>query len=1067
MKALRPILSSLLRHGTLHLVLAGSITALLALPSTQAASATWNLNPTDGNWVATGSENNWTTGTALFPGSTTLLNSTDVATFDSSSITTININSASLNVLSITFGGTATALSAYTIGTTSGNSLFLSSGGSITLAVDATPTATTEAINAPLILEGNYSFTNSNADATNILNFGGTVSNGTSNAITLTLGGANAGNNVVSAAITDGTAGGVTNVTRATTNSVWTLSGNNTYSGLTSLNAGTTVLSGNNTGMTGGITISGATLKIGSATALGTGLLTLKNGSVFDNVTGAPLTLTTNNAQSWGVATGSFTSTFIGSNDLNLGTGPVSMPGGTGNRFTLITNTAGINLTEGGVVSGSANFIKGGAGTLIFTGANTFTGTTSFTGTGGIINYQNGTAFGTNSAITVASGDTVQIQGGIAGGNLLLTVAGTGASNATGALENVSGNNSYAGGVTATAATTVSSDSGILTLAGGISNGGTTLTFTGSGNVTISTNGISGTGGLTKNGAGVLTLSANNSYTGLTAVNLGTLALNNGSIPANSSLNNTLTIGSATVTSTAGNATLLIVGNSTIGAPLSIRGGDGVTTGQGTLSLVDGTSNTLTLSTTGLTIGNATAGTSSVLDMEVGSTADSIVISSDRLRVNGNVTLNITGIGGLNGVQQTLMSSNIASNASFAVTNFTLNTSGNFSGYVVSLSSDSATTGKHLFLDEVANAAPTTAYWKGTNGDGVWSSFTGGNADISNFATDAGGATNANGALASTTNVVFTATGATNFTNTTLGADTTINSLTFNGTATSPVGIGGNNTLTIEASNANGNTAGNGITAASGSGNYTLSTKIALGADQTWTVTDASSTLTASNQISGAFALTKAGAGTLVLSGPSTYTGATNVNSGKVIVSGSLNGTTNVEVASGATLASGASGGSITTGATSGTAIDVAGILSPGDTNIAPIHLALAVGTKLNFESGSTLRLDVASAGSSDSVIFDGTASDWLSGSGNVTLALNGTIDYSSTYVVFQNVSTPGFAFAGITGYDTTNWKANITQVGDNYDLSFSVIPEPGSLVSLLGGVGLLLGLQRRPRRRD
>lgn len=1072
MKALRPILFSLLRRSSVHLALAGSITALLSLPSTHAASATWNLNPTNGNWIPGSSDINWSSGAGAFPGSATLLNSTDVATFGSSSVTTINLNSASLDILGITFGGSssgtsATApLSAFTIGSTSGNSLFLTGGGSIALVADTSSTGITESVDAPLVLEGNYTFSNSNADATNVLNIAGGISNGTSNAITLTLGGTNLGNNVVSGAITDGTLGGTTGLTK-TGAGTWTLSGNNTFSGPISVGVGTLILNGDNSGMSGNITLgNGSTLDIGSATALGTGSVTLPNNSKFDNSSGHPLTLTTNNALNWGVTTGGASSNFLGSNDLNLGTGPVTLLAPAGQKFTLVTNNIGVRLTVGGVVSGVANFTKSGVGTLIFTGANTFTGTTTFAnGTSGIINYQNGIAFGTNSAITVASGNTVQVQGGIAGGNLLLTLAGAGASNATGALENVGGNNSYAGAIAASTAT-ISSDSGTLTLTGGISNGGTTLTFTGSGNVTVSTNGISGTGGLAKNGTGMLTLSGDSSYTGLTSINLGTLALNNGTIPANSSVNNTISVGSATVTSTAGNATLLIVGNSTIGAPLSIRGGDGIASGQGTLSLADGAINTLTLSTTGLTMGNATSGTSSVLDMEVGATADSIVIAVDRLRVNGNVTLNITGLGGLTGAEQTLISANIGSGAAFAITNFTLNTSGNFGGYVVSLSSDSATIGKHLFLDEVANAAPTTAYWKGTNGDAVWSSFTGGNANISNFTTDAGGTSNANGALAGTTNVIFNATGATNSANTTLGADTTINSLTFTGAATSSVGIGGNNTLTINASNANGNTAGNGITVASGSGNHTLSTKVALGADQTWTVTDATSTLTASNQVSGAFALTKGGAGTLVLSGSSNYTGATNVNSGKVIVSGALNGTTAVHVASGATLASGALGGSITTGATSGTAIDIAGILSPGDANIAPITLTLAIGTKLNFESGSTLRLDLASNGSSDSVIFGGSASDWLSGSGNVTLALNGTINYSSTYVIFQNVSTPGFSFAGITGYDTSNWKATVVQSGNNYDLSFAAVPEPGSLASLVGGLGLLVGLRRRHRRR-
>jgi autotransporter-associated beta strand protein len=570
---------------------------------------------------------------------------------------------------------------------------------------------------------------------------------------------------------------------------------------------------------------------------------------------------------------------------------------------------------------------------------------------------------------------------------------------------------------------------------------------------------------LIKNGNGTLTLSAANIYTGATAVNLGTLALNGGSLGGTA-----VSVGNATVTATTGNATLQVDGNYAAAGSLILKGGDGTATGQGTLSMVDGTINTFTLSSaatgTVFTMGSATASTSSFLNLEVGATADSIVITTGKLSVLGGVTINITGLGGLTGAQQTLISAGNNSVANFALGNFTLNTSGNFGGYTVSLANDSSTAGKKLFLNETANAAPITAYWKGTNGDGNWNSFTGGNANISNFTIDAGGATNANGALAGTTNVVFNATGASNFASTILGADTTINSLTFNGIASSSVSIGGTNVLTINASNANGNPAGNGITVASGSGNHTLSTKVALGADQTWTVTDASTTLTASNQISGGFALTKAGAGTLILSGASNYTGATNVSSGKVIVSGSLNGTTAVNVASGATLASGSSGGAITTGTVSGDAVDVAGILSPGDSSLAAITLTLATGTKLNFESGSALRLDLAAAGSSDSVIFGGSAGDWLSGSGNAMLTLNGPIDYASTYLVFQNVSTLGFTFANITGYDSANWTATFASTGNDYVLTFAAVPEPISPVSLLGGLGMLIGLRRLRRRR-
>ena len=66
----------------------------------------------------------------------------------------------------------------------------------------------------------------------------------------------------------------------------------------------------------------------------------------------------------------------------------------------------------------------------------------------------------------------------------------------------------------------------------------------------------------------------------------------------------------------------------------------------------------------------------------------------------------------------------------------------------------------------------------------------------------------------------------------------------------------------------------------------TISSNITLGANQTWTANSGGSTgtaaLTVSGQISGGFGITKAGNGTLTLSGSNSYTGATTVSAGVV-----------------------------------------------------------------------------------------------------------------------------------------------------------------------------------------
>jgi autotransporter-associated beta strand protein len=145
-----------------------------------------------------------------------------------------------------------------------------------------------------------------------------------------------------------------------------------------------------------------------------------------------------------------------------------------------VSTAAGATLTLSGVISGTLGLSKTGGGTLILSGANTFGGGLSID----LGTVQAGAAYTLPSAggVSVASGSTLDLN------DFNQTIAGlVGMGN-------------------------VKLGRAILTTDGEV--GPPVFGFAGV---------ISGTGGLTKVGSGVLWLSGNNTYTGATTVNAGTL----------------------------------------------------------------------------------------------------------------------------------------------------------------------------------------------------------------------------------------------------------------------------------------------------------------------------------------------------------------------------------------------------------------------------------------------------------------------------------------------------------------------------------------------------------------
>ncbi|HEY4292628.1 autotransporter-associated beta strand repeat-containing protein, partial [Luteibacter sp.] len=223
----------------------------------------------------------------------------------------------------------------------------------------------------------------------------------------------------------------------------------------------------------------------------------------------------------------------------------------------------GMTATIDADLLGTGGLVKDDFGTLVLDGANTYTGGTSINdGTlqvandanlgdaAGGLTFDGGTlrttaAMATARAVAVNQGGaTFETQDDL---DLTNTISGNGGltKTGTGALT-LDGTNTYAGGTTIDAGSVLVSSDANLGSAGGaltINNGvlentaafssgravtiGTGSRFLNDADLTL-TGAVGGTGQLTKDGSGALILAADNTYTGNTLIDAGTLQIGNG-----------------------------------------------------------------------------------------------------------------------------------------------------------------------------------------------------------------------------------------------------------------------------------------------------------------------------------------------------------------------------------------------------------------------------------------------------------------------------------------------------------------------------------------------------------
>lgn len=744
----------------------------------------------------------------------------------------------------------------------------------------------------------------------------------------------------------------------------------------------------------------GNTFVLGAPAATAAFTVSVTNASINLQTINTPFTLTTGQ-----------TRTFIGTGDItlagNIGTTTGALNKSGGNTLTLSgTNTyTGQTSVGGGVLRlDSANAVPGGIGS---TG-----GTSNINFNSGVIGLGSGDftrALG-NSASTVQFGG----NGGWAafGANRSVNLGGASASvtwvTATTGLNN---RTLILGHATAThtvdfqnpldltnGGRTVQADDGSAAIDGIIS-----------GNIT----GVA-LGNLTKAGFGTLALTgAANSYVGTTTINGGTLLVNG------------TKSGTGTVTVNAGAA---------LGGTGSVSGAV-TASASGRLDLTDGVVGNLSLGST-LTL-SGTAATPNLLLFDLGNGAG----GTDKIITTGAHTA-----GTANGVQVHL---NQLSGTAVDPGTYTLIQGGavsTFTGYTLAttrasrnLYSGLGASGNDLQVTVAAGTAGDTIdnhYWQGDTS--VW--------NTAQWYSDAAGTTAAT-APGYSSNVRFGTTTAASLTNS-LGEDYEINSLTVDAglAATSISG----NMLTIGATIDNNNAAGNGITVANVDGT-TISSRVGLGSSQTWTV-DTAAALTVSGAVSdfgNGHALTKAGAGTLTLTGVNTFSGPLTVSGGTLAIGGAgqlNNGLYGPNIVNNGILSYGSSAGQTLNGIISGTgSLTKSGgstltlnnggtftggaTISGGSLSIGTANLVNPLGPgTTTVNTGSTYALS-ATLITAPLVLNGGTVTAGNSfGStinGPVTLDANSTISISGNLTINSNITGTGGLTKTLAAFVPLNGAVN------------------------------------------
>jgi len=403
----------------------------------------------------------------------------------------------------------------------------------------------------------------------NVANF--SIVNGTGTGGTISVGGINVTENFTITAAS-GTLGG----TASTVNPITVSSGKTFDAGSQGWSTGATVgfsltgpgvfaTSGSTFG--GGFVLNSGTLVSRGVNAMGSGgTLTINGGTIassanrtFTGKYAGGITIGGDfqlGALTANVALSSDTATLLFDNAMSLGNASRTITIGANGVYTINSLISG----TGSSAALNVNLLSGASGTLVLGGANSYSGGTTLTA--GTLQLSGSGTLGSTSGSLTVNGGTLNLSGTTQGVGNLTGSGGTILNNGT--------------------ATNVT-----LTIGNGNGTGGN---YQG-----VIANNTSGTGtvAITKTGTGTITLSGINTYSGGTAVNVGTLLVNGGTVAGGSSgtgSGNVTVDGSGTTLGGTGRISgTVTLGNTTTGAVLN-PGANSTTAGTLTTGAVTMTS---------------------------------------------------------------------------------------------------------------------------------------------------------------------------------------------------------------------------------------------------------------------------------------------------------------------------------------------------------------------------------------------------------------------------------------------------------------------------------------------